>query len=246
MKRDRVCEHCGEAFPQIEGRVFSNHVRWCPKNTENGDKGRSAISKANLAVAERKFGSIKTANCKICGNEIIGGRIFVGSFCSKSCANSSRTLSEETKAKIAKSLRKPKIVKQCPRCGNGFTTKSKHCSNACAAAALQEWKRAGLSEYQKYRADCRFKFSLSDYPDRFDFSLIEEHGWYKASNRGDNPNGISRDHAVSIKYGWQNGIPAEVIAHPANCILLQHGDNRKKQTSCSMTIDELMRRIDNW
>lgn len=103
-----------------------------------------------------------------------------------------------------------------------------------------------LDEYNRYKNDCIFRFALNDYPTKFDFDLIKLHGWYKAKNRGDNPNGVSRDHIVSIKYGWLNNIPATVISHPANCQLVQQGINNKKKTDCWITIDELMLRIKEW
>jgi len=106
--------------------------------------------------------------------------------------------------------------------------------------------KSKLDEYNRYKNDCIFRFALNDYPTRFDFDLIKTHGWYKAKNRGDNPTGVSRDHIISIKYGWLNDIPANVIAHPANCQLVQQCINNKKKTECWITIDELMTRIEQW
>lgn len=98
----------------------------------------------------------------------------------------------------------------------------------------------------RYRQLCEFKFSLKDYPDRFDFKLIEEYGWYKAKNRGDNLGGVSRDHMYSVKDGYINDIDPEIIAHPANCRLIRHYDNSKKKDKSSVTLEELMERITNW
>ena len=98
----------------------------------------------------------------------------------------------------------------------------------------------------KYRVDCYFKFSVYDFPDEFDLGLIEKHGWYSASNRGNNVGGISRDHMVSVKYGWENSIDASLIAHPANCRLLKHGDNVRKYTRNSISLEELQQRILTW
>jgi hypothetical protein len=104
-------------------------------------------------------------------------------------------------------------------------------------------KRTALANY---RADCQFKFNLSDYPDEFDFALLTEHGWYKPKNRGDNLTGVSRDHAVSVRYGFDNNLPAEHLSHPANCVLMQHGKNVSKGMKNTMTYEELLRRIDAW
>jgi len=82
-----------------------------------------------------------------------------------------------------------------------------------------------------------------DYPSYFDLFLIEKYGWYKAKNRGDNPNGISRDHMISIVDGFKNNIPPEIIKHPANCQLMKHPDNNRKNTKSSITIEELKSKI---
>ena len=76
--------------------------------------------------------------------------------------------------------------------------------------------------------------------------LIREFGWYKAKNNGDNPFGVSRDHMVSIKYGFDNEIDPKIISHPANCELILQRDNSRKNSKNSLTLEELIIRIDNW
>ena len=106
--------------------------------------------------------------------------------------------------------------------------------------------RSYRSDLVNYRADCSFKFNLSDFPDEFDFILIESYGWYKPKNRGDNLTGISRDHAVSVRYGFDNNLPSEHLAHPANCVLMQHGKNVSKGKNNTMSYEELLNRIKSW
>jgi hypothetical protein len=106
--------------------------------------------------------------------------------------------------------------------------------------------RNNRSALENYRADCAFKFNLSDYPDEFDFTLIESHGWYKPKNRGDNLTGVSRDHAVSVRYGFDNQLPAHHLAHPANCVLMKHGENVSKGKKITMSYDDLLKRIKSW
>ena len=109
-----------------------------------------------------------------------------------------------------------------------------------------KYKEITKSEYVKYRSKCEFTFSLNDYPDKFDFTLIEIHGWYKAKNRGNIPNGVNRDHMYSVKEGYDNNIEPYIISHPANCQLLLHRDNVKKNIKCCITLDELLERIEKW
>lgn len=106
--------------------------------------------------------------------------------------------------------------------------------------------RKNRSALENYRADCSFKFNLSDYPDEFDFTLIESYGWYKPKNRGDNLTGVSRDHIVSVKYGFDNQLPAEHLSHPANCVLMKHGANVSKGKKIGMSYEDLLKRIEAW
>jgi hypothetical protein len=87
---------------------------------------------------------------------------------------------------------------------------------------------------------------MNTYPDEFDFDLIRTYGWYKAANRGNNLTGVSRDHIISVRYGFDNGISPEIISHPANCQLMQHGLNVSKSSGCGITLDELKVKIDAW
>ena len=85
-----------------------------------------------------------------------------------------------------------------------------------------------------------YKYLLNSYPEEFDFSLIEKYGWYKAKNRGNNLNGVSRDHIYSRDKGFENLIDPYIISHPANCQLLIHTDNESKNCKCDMSIEELV------
>lgn len=100
-----------------------------------------------------------------------------------------------------------------------------------------------MDEYQKYRLDTNFKFNLSDYPNEFDFSLIERYGWYSPTNKNNNLGGVSRDHMFSVREGFEMGINPEIISHPANCRLMIHTDNISKNKKSIITIEELLDRI---
>lgn len=102
------------------------------------------------------------------------------------------------------------------------------------------------TDFANYRADCSFKFVLSDFPDEFNFQLIKIYGWYKPKNKGDNLNGVSRDHAVSVRYGFDHGLPVTHLAHPANCVLMRHSDNVTKYIKNSMSYEGLIKRINSW
>lgn len=110
MKKDRTCKHCNKIFNNIEGRIFSNHVRWCDKNPDR-NKSNYKIKNSLLKHSEKKYGKIIkfNVNCYKCN---IKFDVYEHEnkhplkekyFCSKSCANS-RNHSNETKKKISKSI----------------------------------------------------------------------------------------------------------------------------------------------
>lgn len=155
-----------------------------------------------------------------------------------------------------------KEVRKCKWCDHKFETtnksKKKCCSLSCASKYrefLDYEKRLNAAtsdadkikiQFRKYRLDASFTFSLKDFPDEFDFQLIETYGWYKAKNRGNNLGGVSRDHMYSVKDGFLNGIDPKIIAHPANCRLIRQGENASKKNKSCITLEQLLERIKVW
>lgn len=254
------CEICNEEFEN--GRVKSNHVRWKHKEQKYSKEG---YEKLIFALKEKAGKEIKEiTNCDKCGKEIeivyrekgAISRHGTGRkkkyFCSDSCRHS-REFSEEARNKKREKLfgiptgNGNGILKnkKCIFCGKDFLGKNKtsFCSRKCTTDAR---KKNNLEDLKVYRQRCSFDFSLNDYPEEFDFNLIENYGWYKAKNHGDNLNGVSRDHKVSVRYGFENKIPPEIIKHPANCTLLIHNENVSKGKDCSITIEELYAEIEVW
>jgi hypothetical protein len=195
-------------------------------------------------------------------------------FCSKSCSatfnNLGKNKSNETKEKIAlankgkkhseesvnkrsgknngnyidgRSLKytlnkKDKInnKRKCKYCG-GYKIEKKH------KAICDDCR---IEYYEGYRPSCEFNFDIKKYKDKFDLQLVEEYGWYSPTNKGNNLNGVSRDHMYSVRDGFINKIDPEIIKHPANCKLMKHSDNNFKNHSSTITLDELLERINNW
>lgn len=155
-------------------------------------------------------------------------------------------LSEESRKKSFESQNKkynrksledqPKL--QCVNCGKLHRNK-KYCSSECR----RSYKRKNMDEYPKYKQDCLFKFNLSDYPEYFDFSLIEKYGWYSPTNKNNNLDGVSRDHMLSVREGFELGIDPKIISHPANCRLMIHRENISKNKNSILTIESLLERI---
>jgi hypothetical protein len=178
-------------------------------------------------------------------------------FCSRTCTNS-HTKSHLLKLKISSSLKNFYIKKgrvgtiysNCIICGNQFekyrSNNIKCCSKECTSIyriKLTEFER--VSRYQ-YRYLCKFIFNVYVYPEEFDLKLLKDNGWYSAKNRGNNLQGVSRDHLYSISEGYKNSISPLVIRHPANCRLVLHLDNQKKYRNSIISYEELLKRIDIW
>lgn len=174
-------------------------------------------------------------------------------FCSKFCSHSHIQTKEQNLSRHNRLYGKVKNVKN-----NLYKRKERHCKYCnkildvfskrkfCDDVCLKEYKRRNASEYKKYWIECQFKFRLKDFPDEFDFNLIKKYGWYKAKNHGNNLNGISRDHMLSIADGFKNSIDPKIISHPANCALLPHRKNSSKNTKSSITLKDLLKRIEEW
>lgn len=68
-----------------------------------------------------------------------------------------------------------------------------------------------------------------------------------------NPNNLKRgiknyhiDHKISIKEGFLNNIPIEIITHPSNLEMIYYMDNLKKQYDCSISQEKLLEDIINF
>ena len=253
MDKKQKCKHCNCEF-NLAPRVFSNHVRWCNPNLSN-DKLNDSMKK----VYDKKYGVLKNFDV-ICGkcnknfqvkerDKKFPSKVIY--YCSRSCSNNRGARSDEVKSKISIGVKKsscviPRQDRVCVYCNKTFkclpSKVKKFCNNECKMNFIKkDWTKK-----QNYYSECRFKFNVYHYPEKFDLKLIEKHGWYKAKNWGDNPNGVSRDHRISINYGWENGIASEIISHPANCILMLNSDNIKKNRKCEIELERLIEEIEKW
>ena len=202
-------------------------------------------------------------NCKRCGKILKNEQT---KYCSRSCGALTtapgRKHSEETKRKISLGIKNSEYVKNltqttytyvCQYCDKEFESnqkkKRKFCSRSCTRKGQIRIILPDDGSFKKYSLDCHFNFNVYKYPDKFDLKLLEKYGWYKTKRKDDpteNLNGVSRDHMISIREGFKNNIPPEIISHPANCQLMRHIDNNRKNTESSISLSELKESIKNW
>ena len=190
--------------------------------------------------------------CKECGVEftkyIKQKQVFCSSSCSASHNNKLKILSNETKNKISEGLKiwnkenpkikdnyKSKKIKKCRFCGKDNPVRQKIICEDCKN-----------KYYNFYRPSCEFSFNINIFKNEFDLSLISEYGWYSPTNKRNNLDGISKDHMYSVKDGFINNISSDIIRHPANCKLMIHSENNLKNSNSSITIDDLLLRINEW
>lgn len=205
--------------------------------------------------------------CENCNNDH-NGTYGSGRFCSTKCARgfstkhkreninkkvsaklAGRKLTEEHKKKIEESNnfnRKNKIIKNCLGCGVVMKCRPSDNRKFCKLSCWISYTEKNKEPYLLYRQRANFDFDIKEYPNKFNLILVEQHGWYSPSNKGNNLNGVSKDHLLSVKEGFNLGIDPEIIKHPANCKLVLHKQNQKKREKSSISIQELMDRIKNW
>jgi len=103
--------------------------------------------------------------------------------------------------------------------------------------------RLNTNEKFLYRKSCEFSFDPYKYKNIPGYELLLDKGIYSAVG---NPNGVCRDHMLSVEYGWRNKIDPKIIAHPANCQFIGNIDNIKKGSSSCLSLKLLKTRIKNW
>lgn len=249
------CKYC--KFETDNKKIMANHIRWkhkSPIGSKNYNRFVNKLSKKLEKYHENNRITLKL-NCLKCGKEyeitISKNDYIKGDYpkhCSRSCANS-RSYTKETNEKRRKALinyyKDKRKHYYCIICGKEMNRNKKTCSPECYSQLRQN--KSNRSAKQQYRCQCSFKFNIEDYKDEFDFNLVEQYGWYSPSD-STKPNleGVSKDHMISVNYGFEHNIDPKIISHPANCQLLKHTDNIRKNKKCSITLEELLEKIEQW
>lgn len=238
-------------------------------NYNNAHSAKSiakSVLKNNAIRLQKRLNSIEEyekspARCNNCGcNLKYDSR--GGKFCSRRCAgifnnkvradNGTARLSEETKNKIRNKLLARSGNKKLPI--SGPYTKIYLCK--CKYSGIMWYSRTAKTVHpdlqrnkKEYGYSCRFSFGISSYPLWFANAseLLNEYGWYStpgSNKRGiSNVNGVSRDHLFSVRDGFKMGVHPSVLRHPANCELKTHMENQRKGRTSSITLNELLIRI---
>jgi hypothetical protein len=195
--------------------------------------------------------------CKHCQNPIPYDKK-VNNFCSRSCSCSYNNIIKsydsvkETWAKKPKSIKRPAIKKN--RSGHIIEPNAPY--STIFNCNCQHCKTKFINRIQKrYCSNCEnlyshdgrakfwFTFNVFHYPDLFDLSLINTYGF---RDNKTNPNGITRDHKISVNDAIRYGYDPYYIKHPMNWELMFFNENNKKKTNSSITYQELIKLVDDY
>lgn len=254
-KKDRkvievICQNCNQAFK----KTASEYKR----NEKQGNKHFCTL-KCSIEY-KKKCASKQSGNCCFCGKEISYEKRknkFCSSNCSASHNNKNRvgekrvfsekaikniTAANNKRYNVSEYYNSPNYCKECK-----VILKFGQRSNIfCGINCKKAFDSKNMTEFNKYKSKCSFTFNLKNFPNEFNFTLINQFGWYSAKNRGNNLKGVSRDHMLSIMEGFSQNIDSKIISHPANCELMIHSNNSKKWKNSSITIEELKNKIIQW
>lgn len=147
-------------------------------------------------------------------------------FCSKSCTT--------------KHLNRLRVHSTASKLKRSTTIKALGLKHSPPSQRGKRWAKAPNRDWLSYRASAAFYIPRYLLPYIEGVGLIDVIGWYHPTS---NPTGASRDHILSVKFGWQNNVPINVIRHPANCRIVPDPANRQKGAKCAITLPMLMNRI---
>lgn len=158
--------------------------------------------------------------------------------CSNRCAGlySGRTADKSKKRGPPAQSKKPKLLYSilykcvCKECGIEWRNRSavRYCSEH-----KDKYSHIG-------RAAFWFSFNVYHYPELFDLDNLTRIGFRSS----DNPNGMTRDHRVSVQEAIKNNYEPRYIKHPLNCELMLFRENARKHTKSSITYEQLVAMVD--
>ncbi len=101
-----------------------------------------------------------------------------------------------------------------------------------------------MPDFRIYQKESNWITNMIFYLSKEDFQLFKKIGFFHPTK---NKNGIVRDHRVTRKTGFVNGVFPEILRHPCNCKIIYLKENSKKGCRTDdFSIDELFILIQNY
>ncbi len=124
-----------------------------------------------------------------------------------------------------------------------FFNKCKHCQRPFTSKHRRYYCDTHVNLYNN-RNQYAFTFSISKHPTLFHnyAALLKQYGMWSYSN----PNGLTRDHRISVNEAIKNNYDPYYIKHPINCELMNWQENNSKNTRSSLTYNELKLLVDKY
>lgn len=155
---------------------------------------------------------------------------------------------------ITEKIKEHLIIFETPKTASGPFSQIYECNcNHCGLKFFSRLKKKYCNTHRNLysisaKQGYKFTFNIYHYPKLFDLKLLKQIGWFSPGGRAGkwNPNGLSRDHRISVIDAILNNYDPYYITHPLNCELMPHTENNKKKTKSSITYDELKNMVDEY
>ena len=268
------CPHCEKEFASALGLAGHRRMHGPSGGKIDNPVCCCLITKKELFARDLEKYQRSLKPCKNCQRLFKPGmaKIFCSHSCSASFNNKQRPpRTTESRLKTSLSLRKkppreikpPKFngkVSKQPRIKKDkntiigpfsqvFTCSCKHCQAKFVSRIKKQYCSNHRDLYSaSNKSGYKFTFNVFHYPDLFDINLLKSVGWFSPGGKAGkwNPDGLSRDHKVSVNDAVANEYDPYYITHPVNCELMPHVKNNKKKTKSSITYNELKRLVDDY
>ena len=151
------------------------------------------------------------------------------------------------KVKTKAQKKSKQYVKEGPFCVL-YNCKCKMCKKQMLLQHKRQFCDACSINHTNLRMQYQFRFNVYNFPELFDLNLLAKQGWYSPKGKSGkwNPNGLSRDHKVSVHEAIMNNYDLFYITHPLNCDLIPHSQNNHKKTKSSLLYDDLVKMVDEY
>lgn len=125
-----------------------------------------------------------------------------------------------------------------------FINQCKHCEYLYCSQSKEKFCAKCLNKYHRSKRDAfKFTFTIENYPELFDLTIIKKIGWFHHTK---NKDGLSRDHKISINNAIKFNYDRFYIKHPLNCEIMTQRKNSSKGAFSSLTYEELVQKVDTY